>query len=63
MESKTSIRIRVARFLTDRLAYWAQPNYLSEVVAFGLILMVTVWPIFLLANAMGFSDRELSIRR
>jgi hypothetical protein len=57
MKTTTPIRIRAARFLTDRLAYRAQPNYLSEVVAFALIVMVTVWPIFLLANAMAASLR------
>jgi hypothetical protein len=53
MEAKTSIRIRAARFLTDRLAYRAKPDYLSELVAFAVIAVIAAWPIFLLANAMA----------
>jgi hypothetical protein len=53
METTKSIRIRAARFLTDRYAYRAQPNYLLELVAFGIIVATSVWPIVLLAHALA----------
>jgi hypothetical protein len=53
MKSTTPTRIRVRRFITDRYAYRAQPNYLSELIAFGIIVLTAFWPIFLLASAMA----------
>ena len=57
METKDSIRVRASRFFSDRYAYRAQPNYLSELVAFGIIVFTAVWPIILLANAMATGPR------
>jgi hypothetical protein len=57
METKNSIRARASRFFSDRYAYRAQPDYLSELVAFGAIVFVAVWPIILLANAMAAAAR------
>jgi hypothetical protein len=56
-ETTTSIRMRIARFFSDRYAYRAQPNYLSELVAFGIILLMAIWPVILLANAMAAVPR------
>ena len=53
MKSTTPTRIRVRRFITDRYAYRAQPNYMSELVAFGVIVLTAFWPIFVLASAMA----------
>ena len=53
MKSTTPARIRVRRFITDRYAYRAQPNFLSELVAFGIIGLTAFWPIFVLASAMA----------
>ena len=53
MKTTTPVRIRVRRFITDRYAYRAQPNYLSELVAFGIIVFTSFWPIFVLARAMA----------
>jgi hypothetical protein len=41
MKPTTSRGIRVSRFLTDRYAYRERPDYLIELVAFG-ILAITV---------------------
>jgi hypothetical protein len=49
--------MRIARFFSDRYAYRAQPNYLSELVAFGIILLMAIWPVILLANAMAAVPR------
>lgn len=57
MKNPTSIRVRVSRFLSDRYAYRAHPSNISEVVAFGLIVVLAIWPIFLLANAMALTLR------
>jgi hypothetical protein len=57
MKSTTSMRARASRFLTDRHAYRTQPNYLFELVAFGIVVVTAIWPIFLLANAMATTPR------
>ena len=57
MKTTKSMRIRVSRFLSDRYAYRAQPNYVSELVAFAIIVLIAIWPTFLLANAMATTLR------
>ena len=46
----TSMRIRVSRFFTDRYAYRERPDYLVELVAFGIIAIPTILSV---ANAMA----------
>ena len=53
MKDTTPTPIRVRRFITDRYAYRAEPDYLSELVTFGIIALTASWPIFLLASAMA----------
>lgn len=53
MKKTTPTRIRVRRFITDRYAYRSRPNYLSELVAFGIIVLTAFWPILVLAGAMA----------
>ncbi|PYJ61177.1 MAG: hypothetical protein DME20_10230 [Verrucomicrobia bacterium] len=57
LKTKNSLRVRASRFFSDRYAYRAQPDYLSELVAFGIIVFIAVWPIILLANAMAAGPR------
>jgi hypothetical protein len=57
METTTSMLVRASRFFSDRYAYKTQPGYLSELLAFGMILFIAVWPIILLANAMAAAPR------
>ncbi len=57
METTNSIRVRASRFFSDRYAYRAHPNYSSELVAFGIIVFIAIWPIILLANAMAAAAR------
>jgi len=57
METTNSLRVRASRFFSDRYAYRAQPDYLSELVAFGMIVFIAAWPIILLANAMAAAPR------
>jgi hypothetical protein len=53
MKTMTSTRKRASRFLSDRYAYRERPNYLPELVVFGVIVITATWPIFSLANAMA----------
>ena len=57
MKTTKSMRVRVSRFLSDRYAYRAQPNYVSELVAFAIIALIAIWPAFLFANAMAMTLR------
>ena len=50
MKPTTSIRIRASRFLTDRYAYRERPDYLIELVAFGIIIITAILS---LTNAIG----------
>ena len=52
MKTTNSLRVRAARFFRDRYAYRERPDYLIELVAFGIIVItVTVS----LADAMATS--------
>jgi len=42
MKPTTSMRIRGFRFLTDRYAYRERPDYLIELVAFGIIVITAI---------------------
>ena len=43
MKTTNSLRVRASRFFTDRYAYRERPDYLVELVAFGVIIItVTV---------------------
>jgi len=53
MKITSSLHVRSSRFFSDRYAYRAQANYLSEFVAFAVIAAVIIWPILLLADAMA----------
>ena len=57
MKTTNSMRVRASRFLSDRYAYRTQPNYLSELVAFAIIVVIAIWPVFLLANVMATTLR------
>ena len=57
METTNPLLVRVSRFFSDRYAYRTQPGYLSELVAFGMIVFIAVWPIILVAHAMALAPR------
>ena len=57
METTNSMLVRVSRFFSDRYAYRTQPGYLSELVAFGMMVFIAVWPIILVAHAMAVAPR------
>ena len=53
MKNTSLTPIRVRRFITDRFAYRAQQDYLSELIAFGVIVLTVFWSMFALAGAMA----------
>jgi hypothetical protein len=53
MKSTTPTRIRIRRFITDRYAYRTKPDYLPELVAFGIIVLIALGPLFFLAIAFA----------
>jgi hypothetical protein len=57
METTNSLLVRASRFFSDRYAYRTQPGYLSELVAFGMIVFIAVWPIILVAHTMAVVPR------
>ena len=57
MEPTNSMLFRASRFFSDRYAYRAKPGYTSELVAFGMIVFIAVWPIVLVAHAMAVAPR------
>jgi len=50
MKPTTPVRIRASRFVTDRYAYRERPDYLIELVAFGIIVITAILS---LADAMA----------
>jgi hypothetical protein len=50
MKPTTSMRTRASRFLSDRYAYRERPDYLLELVAFGIIIITAMLS---LTNAMA----------
>ena len=53
MKNTTPTLMRVRRFITDLYAYRAQPDYLSELITFGVIVFTVFWSMFVLAGAMA----------
>ena len=53
MKDTTPTRIRIRRFITDRIAYRSKPDFLPELIAFSLVLAVVAWPMFILAHAFA----------
>jgi hypothetical protein len=53
MKNTTPWRMRVRRFITDRYAYRTQPDYFSELITFGVIVLTVFWSMFVLASAVA----------
>jgi hypothetical protein len=51
--SATPTNTPAAHFLSDRYAYRARPDFLPELLVFGIIVVTTAWPILLLVNAIA----------
>jgi hypothetical protein len=52
-DSRTSMRLRAFRFLSERYAQRERPSVVAEFLLFALITLTAAWPIFTLAHALG----------
>jgi hypothetical protein len=50
--SKTSMRLRAFRFLSERFAQRERPSVAAEFVLFAVIVLTSTWSILSLAHAM-----------
>ena len=55
LDSKTSMRLRAFRFLSERYAQRERPSVAAEFILFALIVLTATWPMFTLAHALGLS--------
>lgn len=52
LDSKTSMRLRAFRFLSERFAQRERPSVAAEFFLFALIVITSTWSILSLAHAM-----------
>jgi len=50
LDSKTSIRLRAFRFLSDRFTQRERPSVVAEFVLFAVIAVTATWPMVTLAH-------------
>jgi hypothetical protein len=50
--SKTSMRLRAFRFLSERFAQRERPSVAAEFILFAVIVLTSTWSILSLAQAM-----------
>ena len=55
LDSKTSLRLRAFRFLSERYAQHERPSVAAEFILFAVIVLTATWPMVTLAHAMGLS--------
>ena len=53
LDSKTSLRLRAFRFLSERYAQRERPSVAAEFILFAVIVLTATWPMFSLVRAMG----------
>ena len=52
-DSKTPMRLRAFRFLSERYAQRERPSVVAEYFLFAVIVLTSTWPMFTLAHALG----------
>ena len=52
LDSKTSMRLRAFRFLSERFTQRERPSVAAEFILFALIVVTSTWPMFTLAHAL-----------
>lgn len=55
LDSKTSMRLRAFRFLSERFAQRERSGVAAELVLFALIVLTSTWPLLSLAQAFSLS--------
>jgi len=53
LDSKTSLRTRISRFISERYAQRERPSVAAEFILFAVIVLVSTWPMFTLAQVLG----------
>ncbi len=53
LESKTSLRLRAFRSLSERYAQRERPSVAAELILFAVIVLTATWAMLPLAHAMG----------
>jgi len=54
-DSRTSMRLRAFRFLSEHYLQRERPSVAAEILLFALIVLTATWPMFTLAHALGLS--------
>ena len=52
LDSKTPLRLRAFRFVSERYAQRERPSIIAEFSLFAVIVLTAIWPLFSLAHAM-----------
>jgi hypothetical protein len=52
LDSKTSMRLRAFRFMSERFAQRERPSVAAEFILFAVIVLTSTWSIISLAQAM-----------
>jgi hypothetical protein len=52
LDTKTSLRLRAFRLLSERYAQRERPSVIAEFILFAIIVLTATWPMFTLAHAM-----------
>jgi hypothetical protein len=55
LDTKTSMRLRAFRFLSERYVQREWPSVAAEFILFALIVLTATRPMFTLAHALGLS--------
>ncbi len=53
LTAKTPMRARAFRFLSERYAQRERPSTVAESLLFALIVLISSWPMFTLAQVMS----------
>lgn len=57
LDSKTSMRLRAFRFLSERYAQRERPSVAAEFILFALIVLTATWPMVTLVHVMSLVHR------
>ena len=53
LDSKTSLRLRAFRFLSERYTQRERPSVAAEFFLFVVIVLTATWPMFTLVHTLG----------
>ena len=53
LDSKTSLRLRAFRFLSERYTQRERPSVAAEFLLFAVIVLTATWPMFSLVQALA----------